>query len=211
MDRLLIIWNWDNTLNDTAGSIFKALQDTMLHYNLPVPTREDLNEVLNHHKGAYWEDKFPGHVDEAFNYTMNRFSIYHLDTHLFSKAREVLTFVHQLNIPQIVVSNKPQGLLEEEIDQTKVRVFIQGVVGTDYKLPDKKPMPLFGAKIISSIPHNRLFVIGDGVADMEYATAIGAEGIYIKPAKQIEMPVKFDFRFDDLSEVYHWLKTTLIR
>lgn len=211
MDKLLIIWDWDNTLNDTAGAIFRALQDTMTHYNLPAPTRADLNEVLNHHKGNYWDNKFPGYVDEAFNYMMSRFTLYHLDTHLFPEAKEVLTFVHQLNIPQIVVSNKPQDLLEAEVDQANVRMFLQGVVGTDYILPDKKPMSSFGAKVISHIPHDKIIVIGDGVADMEYATAIGAKGVYIKPANQVETPVKYGFRFDNLSEVYRWLKTNLIR
>lgn len=207
--HLLIIWDWDNTLNDTSSSIFKALQDTMKHYGLPEPTQQDLNEVMGHHKGAYWERVFPGYVDEAFDYMIHQFARYHLESNLFPETKEILSFVYQLNIPQLIISNKPQDLLDMEVDKSGVRDLVKGVIGTDYILPDKKPMPTFGSQAIKHIPHQDLLVIGDGAADIEYAQAIGAKSVYIKKAEQVESDLNPDYRFDNLTDVSHWLKTYL--
>ncbi len=209
MNKLLILWDWDNTLMDTSSALFHALEDTMEHYCLPAPTQQDLNEVLSHHKGAYWENLFPRNVDEAFNFGMSRFAIYHKESTLFPESLEIIKYVHQLGIPQMIVSNKPKDLLDEEVAHVGVHPFVCDVVGTDYVLPDKKPMPEFGCEAIKQVPHQQLMMIGDGVADMEYAHAIGAVSVYIKPLPLPDLPKSPDYRFDSLSEVCEWLKKYL--
>ncbi len=209
MHNLLILWDWDNTLMDTSGALFHALEDTMNHYGLPKPTEQDLNEVLSHHKGAYWENLFPGKVDEAFNYGMSRFAIYHKESVLFENSFEIIKYVYELGIPQMILSNKPQDLLDDEVSRVGIRPFVLGVVGTDYVLPDKKPMPHFGQNIINTIAHRELMMIGDGEADVEYAKAIGALSVYIQPAHVIQSNLKPDYRFNNLSEVFMWLKKYL--
>ncbi len=209
MKNRLIIWDWDNTLMDTSGALFHALSDTMAHYGLPAPTKQDLNEVLSQHKGAYWENLFPGRVDEAFNYGMSRFSIYHKESVLFPKSAGIIEYIYKLGVPQLIVSNKPQDLLDDEVTRVGMRSFVKGVVGTDYVLPFKKPMPEYGREEIENIEHEELIMIGDGEADMEYAQAIGAIGVYVNARKDTNISVQPDYHFETLADTVNWLKLYL--
>ena len=210
MRKLLILWDWDNTLNDTSAMIFKSLWETAEHYGVAMPTKRDLREVLSQHKGAYWERAYASDTQEAMAYYLNRFSINHLGAQLFPQAKEILTFVHQSKTAQLIISNKRKDLLKDEIEQAGIANLIDGYIGADDTFSKVKPMPNYGAEVIAQIPHNQLMMIGDGTCDMEYAKAIGAIGVYIRPKEEVESFIAPEFRFDTLKEVSVWLKTYLI-
>ena len=198
MRNLLILWDWDNTLNDTSAMIFKSLQETAEHYGAPMPTKHDLREVLSQHKGAYWERTYDSDTQEAMDYYLNRFSANHLEARLFPEAKEILTFVHQSKTAQLIISNKRKDLLKD------------GYIGADNAFSKIKPMPNYGAEVIAQIPHEQLLMIGDGTCDMEYAQAIGATGVYIRAKEEVESYITPQFCFNNLKEVAGWLKTYIV-
>lgn len=209
MTKYVIAWDWDNTLMNTAKAIELALNDTMQHYGLPPVTPTELLDVMGHHKGAFWLTRFPGQVDEAFEYTMNRFAIYHKNAFLFERAYEILSFVQSKGVEQLVISNKPQELLEEEVKQVKAEKFFTHIIGTQLLGNEKKPYPSFGAPILKQLDYDQLIVIGDGAADMEYAQNIGALGVYVQKCQHKVSGLTYDYYFEDLDQVYTWLKKIL--
>lgn len=206
MDRYLIVWDWDNTLMDTTKAVELALNDTMAHYHLPPATRAELLDVMGNHKGAFWIRHFPTKIDEAFAYMMSCFSVYHKNAFLFKQAQEILSFVQAQDIQQIVVSNKPQSLLEEEVCQTKTDSFFAGIVGTKLLSDDKKPYASFGAQVLRALQYDKLIVIGDGEADMLYAQNIGATGVYVQLPENKVAGIQYDFYFENLDSLFCWLK-----
>lgn len=210
MRNLLILWDWDNTLNDTSAMIFKSLQETAEHYGAPMPTKHDLREVLSQHKGPYWERTYASDTQEAMDYYLNRFSANHLEARLFPEAKEILTFVHQSKTAQLIISNKRKDLLKDEIEQANIKHLIDGYIGADNAFSKIKPMPNYGAEVIAQIPHEQLLMIGDGTCDMEYAQAIGAIGVYIRAKEEVESYITPQFCFNNLNEVAGWLKTYIV-
>lgn len=209
MTRYLIAWDWDNTLMDTTKAIEMALNDTLSYYKMPPATRADLLDVMGHHKGAFWIRHFPTKIDEAFAYMISRFSVYHKNAFLFKQALDILSFVQSQGVQQIVVSNKPQSLLEEEVAQTGTHSFFTNIVGTRLLSDEKKPFASFGAQVLSVLQYDKLIMIGDGEADMIYAQNVGAMGIYVQTPDNKVPGIKYDCYFENLDQLFDWLKELL--
>ncbi len=185
----LIIWDWDNTLANTRPAVKAGLQDVVRHYNLPPLTDADILNVMTSHRGAFWQNHFGEKVPEAIDYYV---SAYRTHTDLvcpFEQTIDILNFVKNLDIPQVILSNKHERALIEEVHAQGLSDYFAVIQGTNSSLG--KPEPAFVAPILTKFNPERVILIGDGISDMLMAQNINAIAIMVhQPDKSL--PFTYD-------------------
>ena len=198
----LIIWDWDNTLNNTKNSVHKGLNDTMQHFGLPLVSEEDVINVMTNHRGAFWQSRFSLDGDEtqvslpqAIEYYVDCYQKYSNETSLFYDCLDALQFVKNKNIPQVVLSNKNHESLVKEVTDKGVFDYFEIVKGTTG--PIGKPDLEFIEPVLQQIKPKKVIFVGDGVSDMLMAQKINATAILVHHKDE----VPHDYYCHTLSEV----------
>ena len=204
--KTVVIWDWDNTLADTKQAVKAGIEDVAQHFYLPPVTEEDLKNVMTVHRGDFWQRSFGSRLMDGINYYIQNYPKYaHLVT-LFDGTISVLDYIYSQNVPQIILSNKAHQNLIKEVCATKVNGYFEKIVGSD-EIHGGKPELRFANYALQGIEHDRIVFIGDGLSDMQMASALGAISICIGNHVPYDMPV--DYRCDTISEVLPLLKTLL--
>ncbi len=184
MNKTLVIWDWDNTLANTKPSVIKGLNETMAHFGLPKVTRKDVINVMTRHRGEFWTSRFSldkkdgrPSVEEAIDYYVSCYQKYSAETVLYPHVRDILMFLKEYNIPQVIVSNKNHEALVQEVKDKKVFSYFYKVRGTSGPLG--KPEKAFVQDILDEIKPDKIIVLGDGESDMLLARNLGAISILV--------------------------------
>lgn len=202
--KKLVIWDWDNTLADTRSAVRAGLQDVVRHYELPDITDKDVLNVMTCHRGAFWQNNFGEKVSEAIAYYVKSYSQHGDLVCLFPETIDILQYIQNKNIPQIVLSNKNENALIEEVKCQGVRDFFAAVQGTNGPLG--KPDIEFVKPLLNRFQPDEVFLIGDGISDMLMAQNMGATSIMVHQPNK-EWPHHYDC--DTLSEVARILEQLL--
>ena len=182
----MILWDWDNTLVDTRSVARKALF-RLGHETDVAVTEADVTEVIGGHLVDFWyrhygSDPLP---------SVRRFIAYYQEfgdeARLFPETIRVLKRVQEWHIPQIVVSNKNQEILEAEADRFGLTDYFQKIVGT-INQGIGKPSKEFADKALGPDWPARLIMVGDGASDMAFAQTIGAFSVLIGPGAEPPYP-----------------------
>lgn len=200
----LIIWDWDNTLVDSRPVVRAALQDVAETAHLPSITMQDVIDVMGTHMGRFWQDNFGNKKTEAVAYYLSRYVAHNGKLELFPETKEVLSWVREQGISQIVVSNKRQDILDEECDRLGLRLYFDQVIGTDER-HIAKPTKAFADEIFGDEWPKKAIMIGDGESDMEFAALLKVFGLFVRPGNQ-PVPFAYDARVPDLNGVFYFLK-----
>ncbi|MBV9827556.1 MAG: HAD hydrolase-like protein [Alphaproteobacteria bacterium] len=171
-----ILFDWDNTLVDSWGTIHEALNFLMRAMEKPewtlAETREkvrlSLREAFPLHFGERWE--------KARDIYLERFRAIHLERLTALPGREImLRGLHEHGIYLGVVSNKTGGLLRREVAQLGWAELFGSVVGAG-DAPIDKPAsdPVHLALKPSGVAAGGdVWFVGDTAVDMECALASG--------------------------------------
>ncbi len=182
--KYLVIWDWDNTLADTRAAVKAGLQDVARHYNLPDITDADILNVMTCHRGAFWQNNFKERVPIAIDYYVKSYCTHTDMVRPFNQTIEVLEFVKSMGIPQVVLSNKNEVALIDEVEKQGLTHYFEMIQGTNSPLG--KPEPEFVAPILDKFNPEQVILIGDGISDMLMAQNIGAIGIMVhQPDKSL--------------------------
>lgn len=206
MQKTIVIWDWDGTLVDSIATARMALQDLAAKYGLPEIQDKDILNVMSIHKGTFWTDNFGPHFDAAFHYFLERFEHHNAqkDLEIYEGALEAMRWLKSHGIPQMVISNKPQYLLDEECDRLELHSYFVRVFGTDVMDEDKKPNLTFAHKALQDLFYDSLVMIGDGEADMYFARNLQALALYVhNPAVE---GVPYDKHFQHHDELLPFLQ-----
>lgn len=204
MTRYLIIWDWDNTLANTKQAVFCGLQDVANHYGLNSITEADVVNVMGSHRGDFWQHNFKEKVPEAVEYYVSCYRKHSAMVHLFVDTRTVLDFVQSKRIPQIVLSNKNEKSLAEEVRAKEVEDYFEVIQGTNS--PVGKPQIAFVQPILDQFKPDHVILIGDGASDMMMAQNMGATAIMVH---QFNPDLPYQYYCDTLSEVRICLESLL--
>lgn len=201
----LIIWDWDNTLADTRMAVRAGLEDVVQFYGLPHITDADVLDVMTAHRGLFWQKNFGERVPEAVDYYVKRYRTHGNLVHLFPDTIEILEFVMRTRIPQIILSNKYEGALIEEVERQGVRDYFSRIQGTVGALG--KPEKAFVLPLLKEFEPQKVILIGDGISDMLMAQNMGATAIMVhQPNKTL--PHHYDC--ETLSDVKQHLERLLL-
>lgn len=198
--KTVIIWDWDGTIINSAPITKRALQDMAKKYNQPDITDADVFEV-NHNFKAFWVQAFKDDFKQPVLYFLDRLQFYNqqMQLEIFPGILPTLEWIKQQNITQLVVSNKPQHLLDDECDKAHLRSYFARVVGRKLDTYEQKPDVTYGHRALQGINYDTLIVIGDGIQDMTFARNLGAKAWYVSPRKITNIPYdRYFFRHTDI-------------
>ena len=177
-----ILFDWDNTLVDSWGTIHEALNFLMRAMDKPewsmAETRErvrlSLREAFPFHFGERWE--------EARDIYLGRFRAIHLDRLTALPGREkLLRGLAGREVFLGVVSNKTGELLRREVAQLGWSGFFGSIVGAG-DAPCDKPAkePVHLALAPSGVPAgSEVWFVGDTAVDMECALNSGCVAVLL--------------------------------
>jgi len=204
----VVIWDWDNTLLDSRYAAELALQELSAENGLPPPTRADIVNVIGSRRGEYWIKNYSQDVLKALYRYLDLYIKYAKDSvSLFPETRDVLAFVQDKKIPQLIASNKDQYIIDAEIARFNLGSYFEKVVGGQ-GVEVSKPSKDFADMVLGKVWPKRILMIGDGESDMKFARTMGAYGLFVRPGQE-EVAFSYDKRVQNLGEVFDFLKENL--
>jgi phosphoglycolate phosphatase len=206
-----ILFDWDNTLVDSWGTIHEALNFLMRAMDKPewsiAETRErvrlSLREAFPLHFGERWE--------EAREIYLGRFREIHLDRLTPLPGRErMLRALAGEGIYLGVVSNKTGELLRREVARLGWSGFFGSIVGAGDAPADKPARePVHLALSPSGVPAGEeVWFVGDTAVDMECALNSGCVAVLLGNAMAPQEFARFAPRlsFADEADLFRTLE-----
>lgn len=206
MPKPLIIWDWDNTLADTLKALYDAHIDLCDKYGKRHVTREEVLSAICGEGVPFWKELF-GTTDHAVrsDYYYKQSAV-HLKKKagLMKNAIKILDWVKGQSIPQVIISNQMQWLLDIECERLGVASYFERIVGRIDAL--KKPHQDYLTRALDKIEFDTCVVLGDGLSDMKTAQNLGGFGLLVRTHNPTtDMP--YDKHVRDLAEALDFLKT----
>lgn len=195
MVKNLIMWDWDGTIVNNHANAYQALQDMAHKYGLGEITDDDLQNVMGTYGGAFWTFHFGENFQKPYDFFITQFEKYNQENKpiLFDGISEALAFLRQKGIPQIVLSNMPQQMLDEQSSHTGLRDYFKRVCGMGDGPQDRKPFLEHTHEAVQGIDADALIMVGDGESDLMTAKNAKARMIYIGSK------ARTDFHYDFLA------------
>ena len=171
-----IIFDWDNTLVNSWGTIHAALANTFEAMGLEEWTMEQVKQRV----ARSMRDSFPlifgDNWEKAAEIYQQSFRSIHLQKlESLPNAENVLKYLEQTPIYIAIASNKKGDTLRKEINHIGWGKYFSKIVGASDTDNDKPaPDPVYKALEGSSIAASKqVWFIGDSAVDMECAHASG--------------------------------------
>jgi len=189
-----ILFDWDNTLVDSWGTIHEALNHVMAAMEKPLWSLDDtmsqvrlsLREAFPLHFGERWE--------EARDIYLNRFAAIHLDRLTPLRGREaMLRSLAGEGFYLGIVSNKTGPFLRREVDRLGRTPLFGSVVGAGDAAVDKpacEPVHL-ALKESGVTAGSEVWFVGDTAVDMECAANAGCVPVLLGDGADTEEFARF--------------------
>jgi phosphoglycolate phosphatase len=179
-----LLFDWDNTLVDSWGTIHHAVNTTLGAMDLPiwtmVETRQRVRQSLRDSFPRMFGERWP----EARRIYLEAFEAIHLDRlRPLPEAEELLAALAQAGFYLGLVSNKNGRLLRREVEVLGWSQWFGRVIGAGDATADKPdPAPVDLALEDSGIERSRrVWFVGDTGIDMACALNAGCTGVLIHP------------------------------
>lgn len=195
MVKNLVMWDWDGTIVNNHANAYRALQDMAHKYGLEEITDDDVQNVMGTFGGAFWTFHFGENFQKPYDFFITQFEKYNQENKpiLFDGISEALAFLRQKGIPQIVLSNMPQQMLNEQCNRAGIRDYFKRLCGLGDGAHDRKPFLEHTHEAVQGIEADALIMVGDGESDLMTAKNATARMIYISPK------TRTDFHYDFLA------------
>ncbi|HKJ83729.1 MAG TPA: HAD family hydrolase [Mariprofundaceae bacterium] len=199
----------DGTLLDSFEPIVYALNQTLMRFGHPQMTPLEVRRYTGRDDGTI-ASLFGDQWEEAHaHYLMLHDRHYLEQTKIMPGAIELLQWLHEERVPIAIVTNKGQHRAEVQIAYLGWDTLVGHIVGYRDGHPGKPhPDPVLAAcRHLHVRPEYSLF-IGDGIADMQAATAASVPAIGLTHSYSDDelSEVGATYCFSDLMEVHRWLK-----
>lgn len=182
-----IIYDWDNTLIDSWGTILTSVNATFEHYGKPLWTLEDMKQKSHRSARDMMPEVFGEDWEGAYDFFYQHVEANHCKTlRVLPYANDIIDFFHNHNIPQYVLSNKKGHILRREITHLKWNHYFENIVGSGdfhHDKPDPRivPFTLNGAPkngMDPSVgPGENIWFVGDTPVDWACAKQSGCFSI----------------------------------
>ncbi|MCS6786305.1 MAG: HAD-IA family hydrolase [Thiobacillaceae bacterium] len=208
----LIIFDWDGTLMDSAGTIVACIQAACAELDLPVPSREaashiiglGLNDALRQLLPELPQADYPRLVEAYRRHYLARDA----DIPLFAGAAELVQALNTRGHLLAVATGKARRGLERAFRHTGLGAFFHASRTADET--HSKPHPAMIEELLAelAVPRGRALMVGDTSHDLEMARNAGvaalAAGYGAHPADSLAryQPLAVCASFAELSQ---WL------
>lgn len=175
-----VIFDWDNTLVDTWPIIHKALNETFAQMGKPEWSLDDTQRKVRKSMRDSFPEVFGRDWEKAGKIYQERYRANHIDMLTpLPGAEETLALLQQHGMPTLVVSNKKNYNLREEVAHLSWGKYFAGLVGSEDASRDKPhPDPVHLAlEYVAMEPHEHIWFVGDSEIDLETAANCGCTAI----------------------------------
>jgi len=175
-----VIFDWDNTLVDTWPIIHRALNETFVDMGAPEWSLDDTQKRVRKSMRDSFPEVFGRDWEKAGKIYQQRYRSHHL--HMLTPlpgAEETLKQLQHHGLPSLVVSNKKNYNLREEVAHLGWGKYFAGLVGSEDASRDKPhPDPVHLAlEYVGMEPAQHIWFIGDSEIDLETAANCGCTAI----------------------------------
>jgi phosphoglycolate phosphatase len=176
----LIVFDWDGTLIDSAGTIVRCIQDAARDMGLEVPESERARHVIGLGLRDSLRIAVPGLPVERYTEFAG-----HYRRHFVAREEQMLLFPGVLDLLQkfssictlAIATGKSRRGLDRALDAENLRRFFAFSRCADETRPKPHPAMLLEILAQTCIPKERALMIGDTSHDLEMARAAGVDAL----------------------------------
>jgi phosphoglycolate phosphatase len=179
----LLVFDWDGTLIDSAGTIVASIQAACRDLGLPVPEDSRASHVIGlglHDALAHAVPGLPasdyGRVVERYRY---HFLARDAGLRLFPGAREMLDTLKGRGHLLAIATGKSRAGLARALDNTGARPFFSASRCADQCVSKPAPDMLYELMDELGVEHARTLMIGDTVHDLQMAARAGVGAVAV--------------------------------
>ncbi len=176
-----ILFDWDNTLVDTWPTIYQALHDTFVDFEMTPWTFEEVKLKVARSMRESFPELFGERWEEAGKLYQAHYKSYNLDKlEALAGAEETLKWLRDAGMPIGLVSNKRGTTLREEVAHIGWGDYFDTQIGAGDAEADKpSPAPIHKALIEMDFEESTpIWYIGDSGVDLEVSANTGALPIF---------------------------------
>jgi phosphoglycolate phosphatase len=167
-----VIFDWDNTLVDTWPLIQNAIDETMIKMGKePWGLQKVKSNVRNSMRESF-PAIFGENWEKAGEIYRNNYHSNNLNIQFLPDALALVNKLAELNITQIIISNKIGNTLRKEVDHLGIRDKFFAVIGSQdaqYDKPSKEPVELALEGSDLDPKNDLIWFVGDTIVDLECA------------------------------------------
>jgi phosphoglycolate phosphatase len=178
----LVVFDWDGTLIDSAGTIVECIQESARDMGLEVPARERASHVIG--LGLHDSLRFavPGLAAEQYMEFVDHYRRHFLARQdrmlLFEGVRELLADLSATRRLAIATGKSRRGL-DRALDADGLRRYFVASRCADETNPKPHPAMLLELMGELSVKKERTLMIGDTSHDLQMAQAAGVDALAV--------------------------------
>jgi phosphoglycolate phosphatase len=176
-----VIFDWDNTLVDSWGTIHEALVLTFTAMGHQPWTLDETKARVRHSLREAFPALFGDRWDEARKLYLDHFTAIHLERMApIAGVPELLDEIKSSGLYAAVLSNKTGAILRREVDHLGWTGYFARLVGAG-DASAEKPDPAAMALALQNSGHagEAVWYVGDTALDMECAARAGCVGVLL--------------------------------
>ncbi|MEM7072593.1 MAG: HAD family hydrolase [Pseudomonadota bacterium] len=185
-----ILFDWDNTLVDSASTIQRAFTRALEQAGLDVDTFLEARNAMPYSSNrVMFPVLFGPRSEELQTYYHNAYACHHLEMlRPFEGIEAMLDDLAKAGIECSVISNKTHYFLEKEIDQLGWNGRFKGFVGAGQAASDKPDKAHFLTHCrrfcLNPDQAEEFWYVGDSEVDLQFANVTGMKSIIIDHQSQ---------------------------
>jgi len=177
----LLIFDWDGTLMDSAGTIVACIQTASADLGWPVPSREAASHIIGLGLKEAVHALFPQMPDDEHPRLVERYRHHYLsqdhEIPLFEGARELIQELHGRGHSLAVATGKARRGLARAFEHTGLEVYFHASRTADETF--SKPHPAMIEELLAElmVAPERTLMIGDTSHDLQMARNAGVASL----------------------------------
>jgi phosphoglycolate phosphatase len=178
----LVVFDWDGTLIDSAGTIVECIQESARDMGLEVPPRERASHVIGLGLHDSLRLAVPGLAAEQYVEFVDHYRRHFLARQdrmlLFDGVRELLTDLSAQRRLAIATGKSRRGL-DRALQADDLRRYFVASRCADETNPKPHPAMLLELMAELSVPREQTLMIGDTSHDLGMAQAAGVDAVAV--------------------------------
>jgi phosphoglycolate phosphatase len=178
----VIVFDWDGTLIDSAGTIVECIQRAALGMGLEVPDRERASHVIGLGLQDSLRHAVPGLAPERYfefaDHYRRHFRARQESMSLFPGIRELLASLYRSHGLAIATGKSRKGL-DRSLDAEDLRRYFSASRCADETDPKPHPAMLLEIMAALGVGRERTLMIGDTSHDLQMAKAAGVDALAV--------------------------------
>ncbi|QQS52069.1 MAG: HAD family hydrolase [Bacteroidota bacterium] len=184
----LIFWDWNGTLLNDTGVCVQAMNDMLSKRKMPTIEEGYYKSVFGFPVKHYYQHLGFRFEQENFEDLSVEF-IENYQQH-FHRASiqpytvETLTHFKNKGVRQVIVSAMEQGMLNKQVEEAKLNVFFEEVLGIQNIFAESKTHLALEFLANNSIESESMLFVGDTLHDKEVSDALGIQAVLVSNGHQ---------------------------